>query len=76
DRQLLCVRDRDRGVAAGDSGGPGLVRTPGGWRLAAVTSGGGQDVETGEYHSLFQDLSSHLGWLCETMGVHRSQLAS
>jgi secreted trypsin-like serine protease len=76
DRQRLCVRDLERGVAAGDSGGPGLVRTSGGWRLAGVTSGGGRDVETGEYSSLQQDVSSHLGWICETLGVHRSQLVS
>ncbi|MCS7476860.1 trypsin-like serine protease [Umezawaea endophytica] len=69
ERQRLCARDLARGVAAGDSGGPGVVRTPGGWRLAGVTSGGGQDVETGEYHTLQQDVSSHLEWLRATMGA-------
>jgi hypothetical protein len=35
---MLCtIGDDGRGVSAGDSGGPGVVRTPDGrWRLAGV----------------------------------------
>jgi hypothetical protein len=68
EHQLLCLRDRDRGASAGDFGGPALTMTARGWRLAGVTSGGGRNVETGERHSVYQDVSAHLTWIRSTVG--------
>ncbi|GAB3451718.1 S1 family peptidase [Actinophytocola sediminis] len=67
DRELLCVRDQDRGASAGDSGGPALTETPTGWQLTGVTSGGGRNVDTGERISVYQDLSASLNWLHTTV---------
>lgn len=74
DNPRPCTRDPERGASAGDPGGPAFVRTLGGWVPAGVTSDGGKDPETGFRHSLFQYVSAHLGWICGTTGVHRSQI--
>lgn len=67
ERQLLCLRDQDRGASAGDSGGPALTKTVRGWRLAGVTSGGGRNVDTGELLSVYQDVSANLDWIRTTV---------
>jgi len=69
ERQMLCLRDSDRGASAGDSGGPALTETPCGWRLAGVTSGGGRNVDTGERLSVYQDVSANLDWIRTTVGA-------
>lgn len=51
-----------RGAGSGDSGGPGMVQTAGGWTLAGVTGGGGTD-EQGVQHSVYTDVSAHLDWI-------------
>ena len=67
----LCTVDDGRGTdgntgqgtSAGDSGGPAVVRTRHGVRLAGVVSGGGFDPDTHQTVSIFTDLSQHLDWI-------------
>ncbi|PRY34901.1 S1 family peptidase [Umezawaea tangerina] len=63
EKQYLCFQDPDRGSLAGDSGSPALTRTPHGWRVAGVTSGGGRDTETGVRVSSYVDVSAYRDWV-------------
>lgn len=68
DNQVLCLHDKEQGASAGDSGGPALTKTGEEWRLAGVTNGGGKNSETGEYRSVYTELSPHLDWISKTTG--------
>ncbi|WP_328609410.1 serine protease [Amycolatopsis sp. NBC_00345] len=66
DDRLRLTDEDGRGVGPGDSGGPAVVRTKSGPRLAGVTSSGGlrpPDTMTSSY----TDVSRYLGWIAGTV---------
>jgi hypothetical protein len=63
--RLRLTDEHGRGVGPGDSGGPAVVRTKSGPRLAGVTSSGGvRPPDT--MVSSYTDVSRYLGWLVGT----------
>jgi secreted trypsin-like serine protease len=66
----LCVTNVDgwRNVAAGDSGGPALVREPGGWKVIGVVSHGlpfeaPPAPPAGSTPEVFTNVPAHLSWI-------------
>ncbi|MCK2244852.1 MULTISPECIES: trypsin-like serine protease [unclassified Crossiella] len=70
----LCLpSQRGQGTCSGDSGGPALVRSGRGWRLAGVTSGGGRQdpakpVECGSdnHYNAYTEVAPALNWIKDT----------
>nr|CEL14039.1 hypothetical protein [Kibdelosporangium sp. MJ126-NF4] len=70
DKDRLRFKDSGgRGVGAGDSGGPAVVKSGHGWKLVGVTSSGGTDP-AGVTHSSYTDVSAHQLWIYRTMTGH------
>ncbi|MEC3974246.1 S1 family peptidase [Amycolatopsis sp. H20-H5] len=63
--RLTFVDKVGRGNSPGDSGGPNVVVTPAGRRLAGVTSGG-IVYPDGSHLSMSTDVSRYLPWLYQT----------
>ncbi|MEU2835239.1 trypsin-like serine protease [Streptomyces lavendulae] len=64
---ILEMINADRGINAGDSGGPAVAATPDGWSLIGVTTGLGVD-ESGARVSGYVNVTQFLDWIRQTIG--------